>query len=148
MIYMLTVTQRCKRNPLSGSTVNSQVSLLLFFSNIIGSKYENGLPCDLFFAETQTRPQGLYHFRQNVQVPQKFGRFPRNFAEMFRLQKTLSSTKLDKKPGILRCECMETIIHFRKNMMTHYHFIIKKNKRADTRSRKPNNESFLVANIL
>ena len=33
--------------------VNSQVSLL--FSNIIESKYENGLPSDLFLAETQSR---------------------------------------------------------------------------------------------
>ena len=42
-----------KKNPVSGSTVNSQVSPLLLFSNIIGSKYENELPCDLFLAETQ-----------------------------------------------------------------------------------------------
>ena len=55
---MVTVSYRCKK-PLSVSTVNSQVSLL--FSNIIGSKYENGLPCNLFLAETQPRSQGLYH---------------------------------------------------------------------------------------
>ena len=28
----------------------------------------------------------------------------------------LSPSKLDEKPGILRCERIETIIHFRKNM--------------------------------
>ena len=48
---MVTVTLRCKKTGLSGSIVNSQVSLL--FSNIIGSKYENGLSCDVFLAETQ-----------------------------------------------------------------------------------------------
>ena len=42
-----------QKNPLSDATVNSQVSLLLLFSNIIGSKYENGLPSDLFLVGTQ-----------------------------------------------------------------------------------------------
>ena len=46
-----------QKKPLSGSTVNSQVSLL--FSNIIGSKYENRLPCDLFLAQTQTHPRDI-----------------------------------------------------------------------------------------
>ena len=40
-----------QKKPLSVSTVNTQVSLL--FSNIIGSKYENGLSCNIFHAETQ-----------------------------------------------------------------------------------------------
>ena len=48
---MVTVTKRDAKKPLSGSTVNSQVSL--FFLNIIRSKYENGLPCDHFLEETQ-----------------------------------------------------------------------------------------------
>ena len=39
------------KKPLSGSTRNSQVSLL--FPNIIRSKYKNGLPCDPYLAETQ-----------------------------------------------------------------------------------------------
>ena len=38
------------KKPLSGSTRNSQVSLL--FPNI-RSKYKNGLPCDPYLAETQ-----------------------------------------------------------------------------------------------
>ena len=38
-----------QKNPLSGSTVNSRIT------DIIGSKYENGLPCDFFLAETQPR---------------------------------------------------------------------------------------------
>ena len=37
--------------------------------------------------------------------------------EAFSLRKILSPRKLEEKAGILRCECMETIIHFRKNMM-------------------------------
>ena len=49
--------------------------------------------------------------------------------ETFRLQKSLSPTKVDKKAGILRCERMETIVHFRKSMMAHHYFIIQKNKR-------------------
>ena len=40
-----------QENPLSGSKVNSPV--LLLFLNIIRLKYENGLPCNLFVAETQ-----------------------------------------------------------------------------------------------
>ena len=43
---------------------------------------------------------------------------------------------------------MNVWIHFRKDMMAHHHFIIKKNKMPDMRLRKPNNESSLVANIL
>ena len=42
-----------QKKPLSGSTVSSQVSLL--YSNIIRSEYENGLPCDIFLGETQSR---------------------------------------------------------------------------------------------
>ena len=38
---------------LLGSTFNSQV--LCLFLNIIRSKYKNGLPYDLFLAETQPR---------------------------------------------------------------------------------------------
>ena len=48
-----------QKKPLSGSTVNSQESVL--FSNIIGSKHESGLPCDLFLAETQPRFLELFH---------------------------------------------------------------------------------------
>ena len=84
-----------------GSKVNSQVSLV--FSNIIGSKYKNGLPCDLFLAKTQ--------------FPRNFRRSAQKSAETFGLQKILSPRKLDEKTLILRCECLEIIIHFRKNMM-------------------------------
>ena len=35
----------------------------------------------------------------------------------FQFQKILSPGKLGKKAGILRCKCMETIIHIRKNIM-------------------------------
>ena len=47
---------RDAKKPLSGATVNSEEWLL--FSNIIGLKYENGLSCDLFLAETQLCPRG------------------------------------------------------------------------------------------
>ena len=58
-----------------------------------------------------------------------------------KLSKSLSPTKLDQKVGILWCERMETIIHFRKNMMAQLHLIIKKNKRLYKRLEKPNDES-------
>ena len=99
---MVTVTQRCKK-PLLGSIVSSQVSLL--FSNIIGSKYKNGLLCNLFLAETQVRSQGLYHFRQNTHFPQNFRGLAQKSAETFSLQKILS-----QKAGILRWEQMEPFI--------------------------------------
>ena len=38
---------------------------------------------------------------------------------------------------------METIIHFRKKMMVNHHFIVKKNKKLDTRGKKRNYESSL-----
>ena len=68
-------------------------------------------------------------------------RFARKSAETFSLRKILSPWKLDEKGGILRCERMDTIIHFRK-------FIIQKNKRLNTRLKKPNCESSLVPNVL
>ena len=39
-----------------------------------------------------------------------------------KLPKSLSPSKLDQKVGILWCEHMETIIHFRKNMMAQLPF--------------------------
>ena len=42
------------------------------------------------------------------------GDSPENL-EYFSLRKILSPRKLDEKAGILCCERMETIIHFRKN---------------------------------
>ena len=42
---------RDAKKPLPDSIVSGQVSLL--FSNIIRSKYENELSCDLFLPETQ-----------------------------------------------------------------------------------------------
>ena len=107
---MLTV--RDAETPLSGSTVNSLVTLHL--SNIIGLKCENRLPCDFFLAETQLCYQGLYHFRKNTQFPWLFGQFARKSEEIFSLWKILSHGKL---AGILRCKRVETIIHFRKTMM-------------------------------
>ena len=112
--------RRDTKKPLLSSTVNFQVSTL--FSNIIELKYENGLPCDLSFAKTQRPSKGLYHFRQNTQFPQNFGRFTRKSAETFRLRKVSSPKKLDKKASILRCERMETIIYFRNNMMAQLSF--------------------------
>ena len=47
---------RDAKKPLSGSVVSSQVSLL--FSNIIRSKYEKGLPCQLFLPELNLIPRG------------------------------------------------------------------------------------------
>ena len=76
---------------------------------------ESGLPCDLSLAETSF--PGVISFRQNTQFPRNFGRFARKFGKTFSLKKTLSPRKLGEKAGILRCKRMETIIHFRKNMM-------------------------------
>ena len=103
-----------QKKPLSDSSVNSQV--LLLFSNIIRSKYEHGLPCDLLLAETQPHSLGLYHFRKNT-VSTEFKGICQKSVETFSLQKKFSPRKLDKKADILRCEHLETIIHFRKNMM-------------------------------
>ena len=96
---MVTVSQRCKK-PLSVSTVNSQVSLL--FSNIIGSKYENGMSYDLFLAATQPRPQGcIIQIEHRVSTEFRAIQFTKNFITQEIRRKT-------------RCEHMETIIHFRK----------------------------------
>ena len=46
----------------------------------------------------------------------------RKSAETFSLRKILSRRKLDEKASILRCERMETIIHFRKNIMSQTSF--------------------------
>ena len=56
-------------------------------------------------------------FRDNTQFPRNFGRFTGKSAETFSLRKILSPRKLDEKADILCCESMETIIHFRKNVM-------------------------------
>ena len=77
------------KKPLSGSTVNSQV--LLVFSHIIGSKYENGLPCDLFLAETQP-PSFLEHT-----VFTEFPAIRPKFCGNFQFTKNLSPRNLDKK---------------------------------------------------
>ena len=109
---MITVTYRYKKTSIRFS---SQLSLL--FSNINGSKYENRLPYNIFLVETQPHPWEFYHFRQNTQLPRSSEQFTQKSAETFSLRKILSPNKLDEKAGILRCERMETIIHFRKNMM-------------------------------
>ena len=70
------------------------------------------------------------------------------FVETFSLRKILSPRRLDDKAGILRCERMETIIHFRKNMMAQTSFYYYKNERVGTRLRKPNNEKSLFTIIL
>ena len=95
------------KKPLSGSTVNSQV--LLVFSHIIGSKYENGLPCDLFLAETQP-PSFLEH---------SFHGIPGDSPEILRklsVYEKFITKEFRQKAGILRCERMENI-RFRKNMI-------------------------------
>ena len=84
IIYTVTVTQRCKK---ASTRFDSQVSLL--FWNIIGSKYENGLSCHLFLAETQPRSQGLYHFRYNTVSTES--------AETFGLRKILSNRIIRRK---------------------------------------------------
>ena len=120
IIYnIVTVTKRCKK-PLYGSAVNSQASLL--FLNIIESKYENGLSCD---SSENLRKLSVFITQE--------------------IRKILSLRKLDKKAGIFCCERMETIIHFRKNMIAQPSFYYK---RLYTRLRKPNYESFLVTNTL
>ena len=58
----------------------------------------------------------------------------------------VSSRKLGEKTSILHCECMETVVLERIWWFIHY-FIIKKNIRLDTRLRKPNYESSLLAII-
>ena len=63
---------------------------------------------------------------QNTQVPRNFGRFVRKSAETFSLRENLPLRKLDEKAGILRCERMETIVHFRENMVTQPSFYYKK----------------------
>ena len=47
-------------------------------------------------------------------ISDKFFRKP---VETFSLQEILSTRKFDKKASILCCECMETTIHFKKNML-------------------------------
>ena len=90
---------------------NSQVSLL--FSNIIGSKYENGMPCNLFLAEshprsyiildrthTHTQTHTHTHTHTHTQFSWTFGWFSQKSAETFGLRKTLFPSKLYKKAGI------------------------------------------------
>ena len=45
------------------------------------------------------------------------GDSPENLRKLSVHEKFLSPKKLDQKAGIFRCERMETIIYFRKNMM-------------------------------
>ena len=55
-------------------------------------------------------------------------RFTRKSTETFIFRKKLLPRKLDEKAGILRCERMETIAHFRKNMMAQPSFYYQKGK--------------------
>ena len=48
-----------------------------------------------------------------------WGNSPENLKK---LSKILSPSKLDERAGILRCERMKTIIHFRNNMMAQLPF--------------------------
>ena len=93
---------------------SQQSSIASLFLNIIESKYENGLPSDFFFCRDSTSFLGLYQFRQNTQFS---GGLPENLWKLSIYEKCFSTKKLDEKAGILRCERMETIIHFRKNLM-------------------------------
>ena len=91
-----------QKNPLSGSSVNSQVSLL--FSKIIGSKYKNGLPCDLFLQRLNLILKGYIILDRTHSSHGISGNSPKNMRKL----------SVYKKAGILRCELM---IHFRKNMI-------------------------------
>ena len=61
-------------------TVNSQV--LLLFSKIIGSKYENGLQCDLFLAETQPLPRGYITLDRTHSFRAILGYSPENLRKL------------------------------------------------------------------
>ena len=89
-----------------------------------------------------------FSFRTLFDRTMKAGCYAIFFCGNFQFTKNLITQEIRQKRRILRCERMETIIYFRKNVILNHHFIIKKNKRQDARLRKPNYESSLVANIL
>ena len=137
---------RDAKKPLKGSTVNSEESLL--FSNIIGLKYENGLSCDLFLAETQLCSYGLYQIRQNTVSTELRVIRPKIFGN-FQFTKNFNTQEIRRKSRQFTPWTHENALSILERIWwRNHHFIIEKNKRLDTRSRKPNYEIYLVAIIL
>ena len=60
-------------------------------------------------------PRGYIILDRTRSFHRILGNSPEN---MWKLSKVLLPRKLDEKAGILRRERMETVIHFRKDMMT------------------------------
>ena len=71
--------------------------------------------------------------------------YARKSGETFSLRKILSPWKLGKKAGIFAVNTWKPLSILEKLWWLKHHFIVKKNKRLNTRLRKPNYESSLVA---
>ena len=75
--------------------------------NIIGWKYENGLLCDLFVAETQTRSWGLYHLDKRTISTEFRAIFPKicgNFQTKNFITQEIRRKSRDKIMNMKRCE--------------------------------------------
>ena len=71
----------------------------------------------LFLQRLSLIPRGYIILDRTYSFHRIADKFARKSVETFSLQEILSTRKFDKKASILCCECMETTIHFKKNML-------------------------------
>ena len=93
--------------------LQSTVKYRFSFRTLSDRNMKMGCHAIFFLQRLNLVPRGYI----NLDRTNSFHGISGEITETFSLRKILSPRKLDEKVRILRCERMETIIHFRKNMM-------------------------------
>ena len=140
---MVVVTQGCKKSSIK---FNSQLSLL--FSNITESKYENGMPCDIFLKRLNLILRSYIILDKTHSFHRILGDSPENMKKLSVYQKFYHPVNQTKKLAFYTVKLWKPLSILEKTRSLNHYFFIEKNKRPDTGLSKPNYESSLVANVL
>ena len=123
----------------------STVKYRFSFRTLSDRNMKMGCHAIFFLQRLNLVPRGFIILDRTHSFHGIFGQFARESAETFSLRKILSPRK---KPVFYAMNAWKPLSILERIWWLNHHFIIKKNKRLDTRLRKPNYESSLVANII
>ena len=132
-----------QKNPLSGPTVNSQVQLLLL---LLDRNIKMGCHAIFFLQGLNLVPKGYIILDRTHSFHIISGSSPKNMQKLSVYEKFYHSGNQVKKLAFYAVNAWKPLSILERIWLNH-HFI-KKNERLDTRLRKPNYGSSLVANIL
>ena len=94
----------------------STVKYRFSFWTLSNRNMKMGCQAIFFLQRLNLVPRGYINLDRTHSFHGILGDLPENLWKLSIYEKCFSTMKLDEKAGILRCERMETIIHFRNNM--------------------------------